>query len=363
MAHILYAESHYDGAHQDWIDSYRARSAHQFSLLTMPGGDWRWRLHGGALHLANQYLARRPDLPSVDLLLINGMVSAPLFLAQTRPYLDQIPTALYIQENQLNYPATDYQWQNGAVVQALSAYTVDLVAFNGPYLKQDFLTSLADFAQERDYTDDLVERVSARSVVLRRGIDLVGRFGQPEPRPAPHKPLTFLWSHRWAYEKGVTDFAAALRQLHAEGLDFQVILAGDPWQNAPLRDALATELGQKVVGVGLLKGADYAAALRRADVMVACSLNEPLGVSMLEALYMGCFPLLPKRGSFPIMLPQQHHDLLYDGTQADLIARMRALILNPSRAYRAGLTEIAAAHDWSQVTSEYDQTFKGLIET
>ncbi|HLA44745.1 MAG TPA: hypothetical protein VJZ27_14975 [Aggregatilineales bacterium] len=47
MAPILYAESHYEGAYRDWIDSYTARSTSCISCLSIPDGDW-W-LHGGAL--------------------------------------------------------------------------------------------------------------------------------------------------------------------------------------------------------------------------------------------------------------------------------------------------------------------------
>ncbi len=362
MIHILYADSHYEGAHRDWIDSYTARSQHHFTRLTMPGGDWRWRIQGGAIHLANQFLARRGTLAPIDLVLLNGMVSVPVFLACTRPYLDTLPVAIYIQENQLNYPQEGFIWSNGAIVQVTSAYIADRVLFNGPYLKDDFLRSLKVFLDERgDYTDDILERVAAKCGILLRGINLKDRFGDPvlDP-PPPQKPVTFLWNHRWAYEKGIDDFAIALRQLHAEQIPFQVILAGHPWDRAELVESLLQELGERVILSGLLEGQNYGDALRKADVMVACSKNEPLGVSMIEAIYMGCLPLLPARGSFPTLLPSEHHDLLYDGSVEQLIDRMRMLALNP--AARPGLAAIAAAYDWSNVTRQYDQTFDNLTE-
>lgn len=354
--HILYADSHYEGAHRDWIDGYIRRSQHQFTLLTMPGGDWRWRIQGGAIHLANQFLSLRKSLPPVDGVLLNGMVSVPVFLACTRPYLESLPVALYIQENQLHYPQEGYNWSDGAIVQVTSAYAADWVLFNGPYLQADFLQSLQTFLDQRsDYTDDILERIIAQSHVLLRGIDLRSRLGEPVlTPPLPQPPVTFLWNHRWAYEKGIDDFAAALRQLHAENVPFQVILAGHPWNNRELVESLRQELGERVILSGLLEGEPYVEALRKADVMVACSKNEPLGVSMLEAIYMGCLPLLPARGSFPTLLPD-HPDLLYDGTVEQLIERMRVLALHPT--IRPGLAAAAAAYDWSNVTHQYDQFF------
>lgn len=273
-----------------------------------------------------------------------------------------MPVAIYIQENQLNYPQEGFIWSNGAIVQVTSAYIADRVLFNGPYLKDDFLRSLKVFLDERgDYTDDILERVAAKCGILLRGINLKDRFGDPvlDP-PPPKKPVTFLWNHRWAYEKGIDDFAIALRQLHAEQIPFQVILAGHPWDRAELVENLLQELGERVILSGLLEGQNYGDALRKADVMVACSKNEPLGVSMIEAIYMGCLPLLPARGSFPTLLPSEHHDLLYDGSVEQLIDRMRMLALNP--AARPGLAAIAAAYDWSNVTRQYDQTFDNLTE-
>ncbi len=358
--HILYADSHYEGAHRDWIDSYAARTQHQITLLTMPGGDWRWRIQGGAVHLANQYLTQRTQLPPVDLLLLNGMVSAPVFLACTRPYLQDVPLALYIQENQLNYPQEEYIWTNGAVVQVMSAYAADAIFFNGDYLRQDFLVSLQKFLAERgDYPEDIYEQVAAHSEVLLRGINLNERLGNPvlDP-PIPEKPITFLWNHRWAYEKGIDDFAAALRQLHQENTPFHVILAGNVLDRTTLRDSLCAELGERVVMHGLMTGATYTEALRKADVMVACSKNEPLGVSMLEAIYMGCLPLMPARGSFPTMLPAEHHDLLYDGSVEELVSRMRQLALVPT--HRPMLAQVAAAYDWANVTAHYDETLKNV---
>jgi len=363
MRHILYVETHYEGAHRDWIDSYSARSRHHFTRFTLRGGDWRWRLHGGALTLGRQFLAQRETLPPFDLLLVNGMASASLFLAATRPHLDSLPLALYIQENQLAYPSDEpFRWQDGAIVQVTSAAVADRVFFNGDYLRQDFLRALADFCAQQDETEGWLDSIAPKCAVLRRGIDLSGRFGLPPRRPVPQGPLTFLWSHRWAYEKGVEDFAAALRQLHAEGLPFRVILAGNPWHNLDLREALRAELGEHVLAYGELRGEAYAQALRQADVMVACSLNEPLGVSMLEAIYMGCLPVLPRRGSFPVLLPPEHHDLLYDGSREALIARLRQLITQPETAYRPTLSAIAAAYDWAGLVGGYDDTLEALMD-
>jgi glycosyltransferase involved in cell wall biosynthesis len=291
------------------------------------------------------------------------MVNVPLFLASLRPLLSTVPVGVYFQENQLTYPpppGENLLWQNG-FVNVASAYVADWIGFNGEYLKTDFLEALKQFvAARQDYPADLLTRIPPRCQVLNRGIALSERFGPPPARPAPNGPITFLWSHRWAFEKGIEDFAAALRQLHAENIPFQVILAGDTWDHPDLKAALLAELGDKVLQHGLLQGAEYTQALRRADVIVACSQNEPLGVSLLEGLYMGCWPILPALGSFPTLLPLEHHDLFYDGSRAALIQRLREVALHPHRAYRPALQTLASAYDWPNLVQIYDQTFENL---
>ena len=53
---IIYIEPFYSGAHKQWIDSYKQKSAHDIEILTLPGNKWKWRMHGGAITLANKFL-------------------------------------------------------------------------------------------------------------------------------------------------------------------------------------------------------------------------------------------------------------------------------------------------------------------
>ena len=51
--------------------------------------------------------------------------------------------------------------------------------------------------------------------------------------------------------------------------------------------------------------ADYAALLWRSDLVVSTSVHEFFGISMLEAIYCGCHPLLPNRLTYPELIPEQ----------------------------------------------------------
>ena len=56
---ILYIEPYYSGSHKAWIDSYQKYSNHNIDILTLPGNKWKWRMHGGAITLANQFLEKK----------------------------------------------------------------------------------------------------------------------------------------------------------------------------------------------------------------------------------------------------------------------------------------------------------------
>ena len=53
---ILYIEPYYSGSHKRWIDSYKKYSNHTIKILHLPGNKWKWRMLGGAVTLANQFL-------------------------------------------------------------------------------------------------------------------------------------------------------------------------------------------------------------------------------------------------------------------------------------------------------------------
>ena len=78
---ILLLEPFHSGSHQQWAESYQQHSQHEVQLLTLPGKFWKWRMAGGAVELANQFLNLdfRPDL-----ILATDMLDLPTFLSLSR---------------------------------------------------------------------------------------------------------------------------------------------------------------------------------------------------------------------------------------------------------------------------------------
>ncbi|MBI5957993.1 MAG: DUF3524 domain-containing protein, partial [Chloroflexi bacterium] len=85
--YILLLEPYDTGSHAAWMRGYQAHSVHEVHLLSLEGQYWQWRMLGGAVPLAERFLASglRPDL-----IVASDMLDLTSFLALTRPLTAQI---------------------------------------------------------------------------------------------------------------------------------------------------------------------------------------------------------------------------------------------------------------------------------
>ena len=69
-------EPYFEGSHKRWILEFQKFSAHNIEVLTLPGRHWKWRMHGGAITLAQKYnkLDSKPDI-----IIASDMLNLPLF--------------------------------------------------------------------------------------------------------------------------------------------------------------------------------------------------------------------------------------------------------------------------------------------
>ncbi len=385
---ILLIEPYCGGSHRAWAEGYAAYSRHDVTLLTLPARFWKWRMQGGALTLAE----RACSLPSrPDLILASDMLNLPAFLGLTRDFLAEVPTVLYCHENQLTYPLPPLAHTSGGeegeglpargrerggkrdltygMINWLSMLVADRVFFNSRYHLEDWFEELPRLLKHfPDYTHvHRVAEVRARAGVLPVGCDL-RRFDRGVKGPARRFPPLVLWNQRWEYDKDPEAFFRALYALADEGLDFQVALAGRSYrQRAPEFEAARERLGARVVHFGYASGERYAQLLHRADVVVSTALHEFFGVAIVEAIYCGCFPVLPHRLAYPELIPQAYHEVcLYDdvgGSGEGLLARLRWALthLEQTRALAAELRPAIARFDWAEMGPRYDEALAALV--
>ncbi|MBN1630135.1 MAG: DUF3524 domain-containing protein, partial [Thermoleophilia bacterium] len=100
-------EPYFGGSHKYFLRALAEHSRHDFTLFTLPGRHWKWRMQGGAVTLAARaasaaHQAAHQAAPTV--LLATDMLDLTTFLALAGPPLDRTPVLLYFHENQLTYP-------------------------------------------------------------------------------------------------------------------------------------------------------------------------------------------------------------------------------------------------------------------
>ena len=204
---------------------------------------------------------------------------------------------------------------------------------------------------------DIPGRIRKRSDVFPVGIDFEPHRAvlASSPRVRNEKPV-LVWNHRWEDEKGPDILLEGLLALKAKGVPFRAIICGQAFKKVPralLR--LERELTEEILHFGFFeRREDYLAALRESDVVVSTARQEFFGVSVVEAMYMGCLPVLPRALSYPELLPPEIGELfLYDFPAAfpDFLARFLG-DLPVTR--REQIQEAASRFDWELLAPDLD---------
>jgi glycosyltransferase involved in cell wall biosynthesis len=361
---IWLVEPYYTGSHQAWADGYQAHSRHGVRLLTLPGRFWKWRMQGGAVTLARnaQALQERPDL-----IFASDMLNLPTFLALSRERLAAVTVALYFHENQLTYPLQPGEKRDlhYGFLNSVSALRADAVFFNSAYHLEAFFDELPRLLKHFPDYNELwaVDTLRAKAQVLPLGLDLA-RLDAHRPAEAAVGRPVLLWNHRWEYDKDPETFFRAVYTLVEEGLDFGLILLGESFRNWPAEFLDARErLPGRIEHFGYAEdAATYARLLWQADVVVSTAQHEFFGAAVVEACYCGCFPVLPRRLSYPELIPEAHHDACLYGDFEGLLARLRRAIGQIGEVRAHSLRQQFAGYDWQRMGPRYDAQLAGVIE-
>lgn len=360
---VLLVAPYFGGSHRAWAEGYARHSRHHVDLLTLPARFWMWRMQGGAVTLVEKL--RRRDLHP-DVVLATDMVNLPALLGLARNRLAGVPVALYCHENQLTYPlqAGKKRDLTYPMINWLSMVAADQVFFNSAFHQRAWFRSLPKLLKHFPDASHLplVPAVEAKVEVLPVGCELraldAARYNAPRyDAPCYDTAPLILWNQRWEYDKDPATFFRALEALVTEGVAFRVALAGSNVRQQPEEfEAARKRLGARVVHFGRADRATYRRLLWEADVVVSTAIHEFFGIAVVEAVYCGCFPVLPRRLAYPELLPGRYHaTCIYDGFD-DLVARLRWALTHPVEARDAaqGLDAAVARFDWQVMAPQYD---------
>ncbi|MBN2848455.1 MAG: DUF3524 domain-containing protein [Coriobacteriia bacterium] len=381
---VLALEPYYGGSHRAVLDGLIERLTplgFSFDLLTLPARKWKWRMRGaaitmaeGARALAHAWREAHPDgeTPTVgerpgsaparprarqawDLIYASTFINLAEFVALAGDAVAGIPRIVYFHENQLLYPNRhtaewDYQF---ALTNITSALAADRCLFNTRYNLEGFVAEIPGFL--REFPDHrpagVAERIAERSEVLPPPFD-PAPFDAVHPVRGPRPRV--VWPHRWEHDKDPEAFFAAVCALAAEGLDFEVAVAGQSFRETEAMVAeAAAGLCDRLMHLGEPESRDaYARLLASSDIAVSTAKNEFFGLAMIEACYAGCAPLVPDSLAYPELYPAEARFRSHE----ELVARLRSALLE--RPAPGSARALAERYTFQALVPRYAEVFE-----
>ena len=368
---VLALEPWYGGSHRNFLDLLVRHSRHEFRTVTMAARFWKWRMHGGAVTMARKAGTLFEGDERPDVIFATDMVNLPAFLALTRDRFGDVPVVLYLHENQLTYPLPEGRPRDHtyAYINYLSALAADRLVFNSRFHYEEFMEALPALLRLfPDYTHlHTVQKIRAKSSVLHLGMDLRGHDQyasaySAHPWGPGMPPPIVLWNQRWEHDKNPAGFFRLMNRLDDAGLPFRLILAGERFNEQPDEfDRAFERYASRILHYGYAEDfAEYSKLLHRSDLVVSTAKHEFFGISIMEAIYCGCHPLLPNRLSYPELVPESlhrpllHAPVLYEDDD-DLFRIMSSILKGEERPLPVSTLRGIPEHlDWRKHVTHYD---------
>ena len=98
------------------------------------------------------------------------------------------------------------------------------------------------------------------------------------------------------------------------------------------------------------------------DILPVTSNQEFFGASVMEAIHCGVWPILPKRLSYPELIPKKYQSKHLYNDDNDLLKKINWALNNFQTLRDSNLNEIASKYDWKNIAPKYDEKFQLLCK-
>ena len=371
---LLLVSPFHGGSHRAWAEGLQKHSRAEIRILSLPARFWKWRMHGGSVSLALEFL---DDPWQPDLIMATDMLDLSTFLALTRKKSYTVPGILYCHENQLTYPMPENARGNRKpelvqetdrhypFINLTSMLAADRVIFNSIYHEKEFLAALPGYLRRFPETrlPGAARAIRGKSAVAYPGIEIPS--GTPAPDDSRDEAPLIIWNQRWEYDKNPGEFFGALVKLKQHGLNFRLAVCGEQFSEKPAEITRALEtLSSELVHCGYADQETYLRLLADSDIVFSTAIHEFFGISILEAVANRAFPILPARLSYPELIPEAfHRDCLYR-TPSEMMSRLEKAIVERewSSSVAGSLGEIMREKfSWPRLAGCYDQLFEEAL--
>ncbi|MBU1297343.1 MAG: glycosyltransferase, partial [Gammaproteobacteria bacterium] len=123
-----------------------------------------------------------------------------------------------------------------------------------------------------------------------------------------------VWSARWEFDKGPDRLLAILEELEHRKLDYEIAILGEQFRSTPKEfNQIQAQFSHRISQFGFAPSrADYLRFLSSSDIVLSTALHEFQGLAVLEAVTLGCVPVLPNRQVYPELFGKyqngKHHN-------------------------------------------------------
>ncbi|MCW8126366.1 tRNA-queuosine alpha-mannosyltransferase domain-containing protein [Microbulbifer halophilus] len=288
----------------------------QWTVLALPPRHFSWRVRGNSLSWGRGEAAdtlRRPwDLivatSMTDLSALRGLV----------PEIAGVPTAVYFHENQFAYPRSERAHPNinPELMNVYTALCGDLLLFNSHYNRRTLLEGAEKLLKRfPDFVPPgLCAEIEGKSQVLPVPLEdelFAAPGGRSDLPPVGEGPAaggpgsgpTYVWNHRWEYDKGPDILLAALQRFVAHRWPFTLHMVGQQFRRQPPEFARIRELLEQHGALGAWgyqrSADDYRRLLRQSHAVLSTARHDFQGLAVLEAVAAGCRPVVPDSLAYP----------------------------------------------------------------
>ena len=364
---ITFIEPFYSGSHKRFTDQLINHSSHKFNLLTLEGRNWKWRLYGSAQVLADMFNNSEFE---TDILMVSAMMDLAVFISLTRKRLKNTPVVTYFHENQIAYPyheeGDDHRLKRNLHYGMINYNTTcvsDYVLFNSSHNMESFYDGIGSILKKMpdNRHDHKLTSIREKSMVMPLGLELKPLL---KDRPFVNDIPVILWNHRWEFDKDPDTFFKSLYSIKDKGIPFKLIIAGQSYKNSPdIFYAAKERLKDEIIHFGYPSHEEYVSFLNMADILPVTSIHDFFGISVMEAIHCGAFPLLPKDLAYPeIYNPAENPGIFYDDFD-DLCRKLeKACNEFMTNKHLNNYSHISEKYDWSNMIEKYNEFFSKICK-
>jgi glycosyltransferase involved in cell wall biosynthesis len=359
---ILLIEPYFGGSHKQFLHGLMKYVSADFVLFTLPARKWKMRMQLSA----PWFISKIKEIPPSDRFFDIVFMSTFLDVATFRALITQVDGwnlntrfFTYFHENQFIYPgilpkSASHQF---TALNFTTALASDYLAFNSRFNQQTFLKACRFYVSKASdmQLSEAVDEIEKKSRVLYPGIDFEQLNRATVLDKTCGEPL-IIWNHRWEHDKNPEAFFDVLFRLKEDNIPFRLAVLGQNFIRTPaVFDEAKKRLADKTVHFGFIADkSSYYGLLKQGRFVVSTSHHEFFGISIVEAVRAGCYPLLPNRLAYPELFERR---FIYE--EGSLYQILAAHLLGDTRLQPDECTAITQRFSWHTMAEKYNKWFAG----